>query len=52
MGLIAHELQEEFPFLVTGEKDGDEHQSVNYNGLIALLIKEVQELKKIVKSKL
>jgi hypothetical protein len=52
MGFIAHELQEEFPFLVTGEKDGEEYQSINYLGLIALLVKEVQELKKIVKSKL
>ena len=50
IGLIAHELQEEFPFLVTGEKDADEMQSVNYISLISLLIKEVQDLKKQVKS--
>jgi hypothetical protein len=46
IGLIAHELQEYFPFLVTGKKDGEEIQTVNYNGLIGVLIKEVQELKK------
>ena len=46
MGLIAHELQECYPFLVNGEKDGNEKQSVNYIGLIALLIKEMQEFKK------
>ena len=46
MGLIAHELQEAYPFLVNGEKDGKEKQSVNYIGLIALLIKEMQEFKK------
>jgi hypothetical protein len=46
MGFIAHELQKEFPFLVLGEKDGPEYQTVNYIGLIALLVKEVQELKK------
>ena len=46
MGLIAHELQESYPFLVNGEKDGEEKQSVNYIGLIALLIKEMQETKK------
>jgi hypothetical protein len=46
MGLIAHELQESYPFLVNGEKDGKEKQSVNYIGLIALLIKEMQEFKK------
>ena len=45
MGLIAHELQEVFPFLVIGEKDGQEYQSVNYTGLIPLLIKEVKWLK-------
>ena len=45
IGLIAHELQEEYPFLVTGKKDGSNMQSVNYNGLIGILIKEIQELK-------
>ena len=44
-GLIAHELQTEYPDLVSGEKDGQELQSVNYIGLISVLIKEVQELK-------
>jgi hypothetical protein len=46
MGFIAHELQEHFPFLVSGEKDGPTNQSVNYIGLIALLTKEIQDLKK------
>ena len=46
MGFIAHELQEHFPFLVSGEKDGPTNQSVNYIGLIALLTKETQDLKK------
>jgi hypothetical protein len=45
-GLIAHELQEIYPELVTGEKDGEQLQSVNYIGLIPILIKEVKELKK------
>ena len=49
IGLIAHELQEVYPFLVNGEKDGKEMQSVNYTGLIGILIKEIQELKKRVK---
>jgi hypothetical protein len=49
IGLIAHELQEEIPFLVEGEKDGTSIQSVNYIGLIGLLIKEIQDLKKEVK---
>jgi hypothetical protein len=45
MGFIAHEIQKEYPFLVSGEKDGPEYQTVNYNGLISLLVKEIQELK-------
>ena len=44
-GLLAHELQEIYPHLVNGEKDGDEYQQVHYNGLIGVLVKEVQELK-------
>ena len=46
IGLIAHELQEVYPFLVNEEKDGINFQSVNYIGLIGILIKEVQCLKK------
>jgi hypothetical protein len=49
IGLIAHELQEQIPFLVEGEKDGDKIQTVNYMALVGLLIKEIQELKKEVK---
>ena len=45
IGLIAHELQEIYPFLVNGEKDGENFQSVNYTGLIGILIKEIQVLK-------
>ena len=50
MGFIAHELAESYPFLVNGEKDGAETQSVNYNGIIALLVKEIQDLKREVAS--
>jgi len=46
MGFLAHEVQEHYPFLVDGEKDGDKMQSINYNGFIALLVKEIQNLKK------
>jgi len=49
IGFIAHELQEKYPFLVTGEKDGEEIQTVNYIGLIGVLVKEIQDLKKEVK---
>jgi len=46
IGFIAHEIQEEFPYLVSGEKDGEQMQSINYIGLIGVLVKEIQELKK------
>ena len=46
IGFIAHELQSHFPFLVTGEKDGDAIQTVNYTGIIGLLVYELQQLKK------
>jgi hypothetical protein len=49
IGFIAHELQEVYPFLVEGEKDGEKLQSVNYIGLIGILIKEVKELKEKVR---
>ncbi len=49
IGFIAHEVQEYYPFLVDGEKDGEITQSINYNGFIALLVKEIQELKKEIK---
>jgi hypothetical protein len=49
VGLIAHDLQAIFPFLVNGEKDGEDYQSVNYISLIPILIKELQEVKKEIK---
>jgi hypothetical protein len=46
IGFIAHEVQEFYPFLVNGEKDGKDTQSLNYNGFIGILTKEVKDLKK------
>jgi hypothetical protein len=46
IGFIAHEVQENYPVLVNGEKDGAELQSLNYIGLIGILTKEIKELKK------
>jgi hypothetical protein len=46
IGFLAHEVQEHYPFLVNGEKDGAEMQSINYIGLIGILVKEIQELKR------
>ena len=45
VGFIAHEVQEFYPFLVNGEKDGATNQSLNYNGLIGILTKEIKDLK-------
>ena len=50
MGLLAHELQSVYPWLVVGEKDGPDMQHVNYMGLIGLLIHEVQGLKRKIAS--
>jgi hypothetical protein len=41
----VHELQEYYPDLVVGEKDGDGWQRVNYTGLIAILINEIKRMK-------
>jgi len=49
VGLVAHELEKVYPFLVEGDKDGSTFQSVNYNGLIGILIKEIKDLKERVK---
>ena len=46
IGLIAHELQEHYPFLVHGEKDGNNNQTVNYIGIVGILINEIKLLKK------
>ena len=44
-GVIAHELQATYPFLVQGEKDGPEYQRVSYPGLIGVMVNEVKTLK-------
>jgi hypothetical protein len=45
MGFLAHDVQEEYPFLVSGEKDGVKLQSLNYTGLIPLMVQEIKDLK-------
>ena len=51
-GLIAHEVQEVYPDMVNGEKDAIDtktqreiHQSLDYSQFIAILIKEIQDLR-------
>jgi hypothetical protein len=45
IGFLAHELEQEYPYLVSGEKDGETLQSVNYIGLIGILVNEIKSLK-------
>ena len=45
IGFIAHEVKKKYPFLVNGTKDGDEYQSINYIGLIGILVNEIKMLK-------
>ena len=52
LGLLAHEVQEVFPFLVFGEKDGERNQYLDYTSIISLLVKEVKDLKKQVRGML
>jgi len=43
-GVLAHELQEVLPYAVTGIKDGEDMQGVDYSKLVPVLIKSIQEL--------
>ncbi len=43
-GVMAHELQEILPLAVTGEKDAEKMQSVDYSKIVPLLVKSIQEL--------
>jgi len=43
-GFIAHEAQEVFSDAVTGKKDGEEMQGMDYGRITPLLVKAIQEL--------
>lgn len=53
-GVMAHELQEELPYMVTGQKDEvDAHgqpviQRVNYAKLVPVLLQAIQEQQKMI----
>lgn len=50
IGLLSNEVEEVYPFLVNGVRDDPLHyQSVNYIGIIGILIKEVKLLKQQVR---
>ena len=42
-GFIAHETQEVFPDAVSGEKDGEKMQGMDYGRITPLLVKAIQE---------
>lgn len=44
-GVLAHELQEVIPQAVTGEKDGEQMQGVDYSKLVPILVQAIKELK-------
>jgi len=46
IGFIAHELQNIYPDFVSGSKDSEALQNVNYINLIGILVNEIQMLKK------
>jgi uncharacterized protein YaiE (UPF0345 family) len=43
-GVVAHELQEVIPYAVTGEKDAEQMQGVDYSKLVPVLVAAIQEL--------
>jgi hypothetical protein len=44
-GVIAHELAEILPYAVSGEKDTERMQGVDYSKIVPVLVKAIQELK-------
>ena len=44
-GVIAHELQEILPYAVTGVKDGEQMQSVDYSKIVPVMVQAIKELK-------
>lgn len=48
-GVLAHELAEVLPYAVSGEKDGEEMQGVDYSKLVPVLVKSIQELEARIK---
>lgn len=50
IGFLAHELQQYYPELVEGDKDSEQMQSIDYSGIVPILIKEIQQLKSKIES--
>jgi hypothetical protein len=47
-GVIAHELAEVIPYAVTGEKDGEQMQGVDYSKIVPILVKAIQEQQQMI----
>jgi hypothetical protein len=43
-GVLAHELQEVLPYAVTGVKDGEQIQGVDYSKIVPVLVQAIKEL--------
>lgn len=48
-GVMAHELEEVLPQAISGEKDAEKMQQVDYSKIVPLLVKSIQELQEEVK---
>ncbi len=44
-GVLAHELAEVLPYAVSGAKDGEEMQGVDYSKIVPVMIQAIKELK-------
>ena len=44
-GVMAHELQEVLPYAVTGVKDGEQMQSVDYSKIVPVMVQAIKDLK-------
>jgi hypothetical protein len=49
-GVLAHELSEVIPYAVSGEKDGEEMQGVDYSKIVPVLVKAIQEQQALITS--
>jgi hypothetical protein len=43
-GVLAHELQDVLPYAVTGVKDGEQIQGVDYSKIVPVLVQAIKEL--------
>lgn len=44
-GVLAHELAEILPYAVTGVKDGEQMQAVDYSKIVPVMVQAIKELK-------